>query len=61
MMQPKMLDFYKRLLMAASDVGIITSTTMNDHYVSIDIADGNDTYLLTVMLGKKEDNENDPV
>ena len=61
MMQPKMLDFYKRLLMAASDVGIIASTTMNDHYVSIDIADGNDTYLLTVMLGKKEDNENDPV
>lgn len=61
MMQPKMLDFYKRLLMAASDVGIITSTTMNDHYVSIDIADGNNTYLLTVMLGKKEDNENDPV
>ena len=61
MMQPKMLDFYKRLLMAAIDVGIITSTTMNDHYVSIDIADGNDTYLLTVMLGKKEDNENDPV
>ena len=61
MMQPKMLDFYKRLLMAASDVGIITSTTMNDHYVSIDIADGNNTYLLTVMLGKKEDNDNDPV
>ena len=57
MMQPKMLDFYKRLLMAASDVGIIASTTMNNHYVSIDIADGNDTYLLTVMLGKKEDNK----
>ena len=61
MMQPKILDFYKRLLMAASDVGIITSTTMNDHYVSIDVADGDKTYLLTVMMGKKEDNENDIV
>ena len=61
MMQPKMLDFYKRLLMAASDVGIITSTTMNDHYVSIDVADGDKTYLLTVMTGKKEDKEDDLV
>ena len=61
MMQPKILDFYKRLLMAASDVGVIASTTMNDHYVSIDVADGDKTYLLTVMVGKKEENENDPV
>ena len=55
MMQPKMLDFYKRLLMAASDVGIIASTTMNDRYVRIDVADGDKTYhLLTVMVGNKE-------
>lgn len=55
MISPKMLDFYKRLLMAASDLGGIVKTTMDDRYISFDIADGNKNYLLTVMVGNKED------
>ena len=52
MMNPKMLDFYKRLLMAAGCVGGIAKTTADDRYISIDIADSDTTYLLTVMTAK---------
>ena len=52
MMTPKMLDFYKRLLLSASFVGGIAKTTADDRYISIDISDGDTTYLLTVMTAK---------
>lgn len=58
MINPKMLDCYKRLLMAADSLGGIVKTTMDGRYISIDIADGNNTYLLTVMVGKKEGDVN---
>ena len=61
MMQSKMFALYEELLEAAARMGAITNTTMNDNYVSINIADGNKTYMLVVMLGEKEDIENDPV
>ena len=58
MIKPKILDFYKRLLMASGSVGNIVRSSVDERHISIDIADGDTTYLLTVMtatMGGQED------